>query len=133
MTTELWMLIYSALLAMLVPTIYLSGRAQVPEGFRWALGNRDTTLDGAAPWVGRAIRAHTNLVENLPVFAILVLTANAIGLSNDTTALGAALFFYGRLAHVITYLVGLVPWRTLAFFVATAGELMILFEIFSAA
>ena len=79
-----------------------------------------------------ATRAHANLLESLPVFAILVLVANAIGLSNDMTALGATLFFYGRISHLLTYVLGLVPWRTVVFGVALTGEIMILVEILGA-
>ena len=48
------------------------------------------------------------------------------------TALGATLFFYGRIAHLVTYVLGLVPWRTVVFGVALTGEIMILVEILGA-
>ena len=45
------------------------------------------------------------------------------------TAMGAALFFYGRLAFAPLYYFG-VPWlRTLAWFVSIIGILMIFFEL----
>lgn len=132
MTTELYMLVYSALLAMAIPTLFLVGRSGIEGGTAWGLGNREGPLTGEPEWIGRATRAHANLLESLPVFAILVLVANAIGLSNDMTALGATLFFYGRIAHLVTYVLGLVPWRTVVFGVALTGEIMILVEILGA-
>jgi uncharacterized MAPEG superfamily protein len=54
------------------------------------------------------------------VFAALVLVAVAAGKTNAWTALGAQLFFWGRIAHLATYIAGLVPWRTLGVRVAIA-------------
>jgi len=129
MTTDLWMLVYSALLCVSLPVVYLVGRSNAPGGLAWGFGNRDTTLD-TPPWVGRAVRAHLNMVENLTPFAILVLTAHVTGRANATTALGATLFFWGRVGHAATYVAGILYARTGAFFVATAGELLILSQLF---
>ena len=78
MTTDLWMLVASAILCLLIPGIYLAGRSQAPGGTQWGFGNRDTTLPVPA-WTARAVRAHANLVENLTPFAIVVLTAHVTG------------------------------------------------------
>jgi uncharacterized MAPEG superfamily protein len=78
MTTDLWMLVWSAVLCLLIPNIAIAGLAQVPGGFAWGFGNRDTTIELPA-WAGRTRRAHANLVENLAPFAILVLVAHVSG------------------------------------------------------
>jgi len=72
MTTDLWMLVWTALLALLMPTTYAVGRLSAPGGSEWAFGNRDAPLAVPA-WTERAVRAHANLVENLGPFIILVL------------------------------------------------------------
>jgi uncharacterized MAPEG superfamily protein len=128
MTTDLWMLVWTGLLCLLLPTVYLVGRSSVPGGLGWGFGNRDTPLE-VAPWAGRAIRAHLNLVENLAPFAILVLVAHVAGKANATTAQGATLFFWGRVAHAAVYVAGIPYLRTAAFFVGTIGELMILAQL----
>src|SRR5216110_1247099 len=46
-----------------------------------------------APWATRMKAAHANAIENLAVFATLVLVANAAGISNGTTVFAAALYF----------------------------------------
>ena len=129
MTTDLWMLVCTALLSMFFFFAYLPGRAAVPGGLAWAFGNREAPLDVPA-WTSRAVRAHQNLVENLAPFAILVLVAHVTGKSNATTALGATLFFWGRIGHAATYIAGVIYVRTAAFFVATIGELLILSQLF---
>lgn len=128
MSTDLTMLVWSAVLCLLIPTIYLVGRARTPGGMDWALGNRAQSL--AVPeWAARAQRAHLNLIENLAPFAILVLVAHVSGKSNALTALGAELFFWARLAHVVVYTAGLIGVRTAVFFVGTAGQLLILIQL----
>lgn len=129
MTTDLWMLVYTALFSMFFFFTYLPGRTIVSGGLTWAFGNRETPLVVPA-WTARAERAHANLVENLGPFAVLVLVAHVAGKANATTALGATLFFWGRVGHAITYIAGLIYVRTLVFFVATIGELLILSQIF---
>ena len=129
MTTDLWMLVYTALLSMFFFLTYLTGRTMAAGGLDWAFGNRDAPLAVPA-WTARAQRAHANLVENLAPFAILVLVAHVAGKANATTALGATVFFWGRVGHAVTYIAGLIYIRTLVFFVGTLGELMILSQLF---
>jgi uncharacterized MAPEG superfamily protein len=129
MTGDLFWLVCTALLAVMIPTVYLIGRTQAPGGLQWALGNRDTKLTAPA-WADRAIRAHANLTENLAPFAILVLAAHAAGKANDATALGAAIFFWARVAHFLVYTAGVVYLRTAVFFVGAVGEIMILVQLF---
>ena len=128
MTTDLSMLVWTALLCLLMPAVYLVGRSQAAGGFEWALGNRDRPLEIPA-WAARAIRAHLNLVENLAPFAVLVLVAHVTGKANGTTALGAVIFFWARVAHFAVYTAGLIGIRTVAFFIGTFGELLILLQL----
>ena len=129
MTTELMMLTWSAILCLIVPNLGVAGLTAAPGGFVWGLGNRDQPFDGLPAWAGRARRAHANLVENLVVFAALVLVAQVAGKTNAMTALGAQLFFWGRVVYALVYLVG-VPWlRTLVWGVSFAGLLLILSQL----
>ena len=129
MTTDLTMLVATAVLCLLNPMIYLIGEMQMPGGLEWGLGNRAEALK-LPEWAARAKRAHLNLVENLAPFAILVLVAHVSGKANGMTALGAQIFFWARVAHVGVYTAGIVGLRTAVFFVGTAGELLILIQLF---
>jgi uncharacterized MAPEG superfamily protein len=128
MTIDLQMLVWSALLCLGLPLTYLTARVMTPGGLSWGLGNRDAPFEFPA-WAGRAERAHLNLIENLAPFAILVLVAHAAGRANATTALGATIFFWGRVLHAGVYIAGIPGLRTLVFGVATAGELLILRQL----
>ena len=130
MTTELTLLALSAFLCTLIPFIGISGLLVVSGGLDWGLGNRDSPIPAGPVWAARGRRAHQNMVENLAPFAIVVLIAHAIHVHNSWTVLGAQLFFWGRVAHVATYVAGLVPWRTLAFTVGQVGTLLIFLQLF---
>ena len=69
-------------------------------------------------------------VAGLMIIAIFVLAAHAAGKANDTTALGAAIFFWARVGHLLVYSAGIIYLRTLVFFVGTVGEIMILIQLF---
>jgi uncharacterized MAPEG superfamily protein len=82
-----------------------------------------------SPWAERLKKAHSNAVENLVVFAAVVLIANALEISNVATVSAAAAYFWGRLVHAVAYTAA-VPWlRTLAFAVAWGGILCISWQI----
>jgi uncharacterized MAPEG superfamily protein len=68
-----------------------------------------------APWAARMQAAHYNAIENLAVFAALVLVANAIGAKSEATAMACIIYFWARVVHLLAYTFA-IPWvRTLAF------------------
>ena len=84
----------------------------------WGLTDTVGYPDSPRPqsaWARRMKAAHANAVENLAVFATLVLVANVVGVGNAATAFAAALYFWARVVHFIAYTFAL-PWvRTLGF------------------
>lgn len=82
-----------------------------------------------APWATRMKASHYNAVENLVIFGILVLVAHAAGISNETTVLASVVYFWARVAHLVTYTLG-IPWlRTLSFFVGFVCQLAFAWQI----
>lgn len=84
------------------------------QGLMTALGNRDHVAE-PAPWAARVRRAHANAVENLVVFAPLMLVAHAMGIDAGVTTAAGAIYFWARLIHFLSYAAGIVLVRTLAF------------------
>jgi uncharacterized MAPEG superfamily protein len=74
--------------------------------------------------------AHINAVENLVVFAPLVLTARALGFATGATAFACALYFWARLAHVVVYTLGIPVFRTLSFAVGFVAQALLVLAIF---
>ena len=127
MSPELKFLVWSVALT-LVQMVVFAITATQQLGLPRLAGNREDmpALTGIA---GRAQRAHRNMLESLVLFAALVLVAQAIGKANAATALGAQLFFWGRLAYAIVYLAG-IPWiRTGVWAVSVVGLVIIFLQL----
>lgn len=129
LTTDLRMLVYTSVLAFILPLAYGAARAMTPGGLTWGMGNRDGEKVALPAWSLRAERAHANLLENLAPFAILVLVAHLSGQASDVTALAARIFFWARVAHALVYIAGITRVRTAVFFAGLGAELVILFQI----
>ncbi len=85
-----------------------------------------------ALWAQRARRAHYNAVENLAVFAALVLVAQAMGKGDDPqVTLATQIFFWARLVHFPALTFGLPGVRTLAFLAGFAAQIMVALRIFA--
>ena len=68
-----------------------------------------------SPWAQRLMKAHANAVENLVVFAPLVLLGQATGLTSAVVGTAAMVYFWARVVHAAAYTFA-VPWvRTLSF------------------
>ena len=75
-------------------------------------------------------KAHYNAVENIVLFATLVLVANAVGISNETTVLVCKVYFWARVVHLVSYTLG-IPWvRTLSFLAGWIACVALLVELF---
>jgi len=127
MPLELHLLVWSVALAFILVLIAVSG-ATLQVGLPKLAGNREGLAD-CTGWAGRAQRAHRNLLENLILFAVLVLVAQATGRLNAMTALGAQIFFWARVAHPVIYIAGVPYLRTLAWGVSVVGLVMIFLQV----
>ena len=128
MTTELYWLTLTALMTALFWVPYVLNRMAVT-----GLGN---TLAGTAPdigklsdWAQRASRAHANAIENLAIFAPLVLTAHVLGISNGATRGAVVVYFFARLAHYVVYSAAIPAARTLAFTAAWLAQIAVIASI----
>ncbi|HSU76034.1 MAG TPA: MAPEG family protein [Burkholderiales bacterium] len=127
MKPELALLVWAVLLTFVQMLLAVTG-AIFQVGLPALAANRE----GLAPctgWAGRAGRAHHNMLENLVLFAALVLVAVATGRTNGTTLLGAQIFFWARLAYALVYLGG-IPWlRTAVWTVSIVGLALIFSQL----
>ena len=130
MSIELIMLVYSAALFLAI-ILAQAGLAIAQNGLANQAGSRDNL---AEPTVlrQRMHRLTANMQENLVLFAIAVLAANAAGVSNETTVMGASIFFYARVAHAIVYAFGWPMIRPLFYFAGLYGTVIIGLQAVSA-
>ena len=127
MSTDLSLLVWSVALCVVQMLIAVI-TAQSQVGLPTLAGNREAmpALTGLA---GRAQRAHLNMLENLVLFAALVLVAVVSGRANEMTALGAQIFFWARVVHTVVYLVGIPYARTGIWSVSMLGLVLIFLQL----
>jgi uncharacterized MAPEG superfamily protein len=123
-TPELYALtlISTATALMWVP--YVLAR-MTTHGVMRAIGNPGPGYPSDAPWVDRARRAHLNAIENLAVFAPLVLVGAITNVSTKATVLSAQIYVIARLAHYVIYAAGIPVLRTLAFLIGACATVII--------
>jgi uncharacterized MAPEG superfamily protein len=123
-TPELYSLTVVSTATALMWVPYVLAR-MTTHGVTRAIGNPGPDYPTDAPWVDRARRAHMNAIENLAVFAPLVLVAAIVEVSTKTTVLSAQVYVASRLAHYVIYTAGIPIVRTLAFLTGACATLVI--------
>jgi uncharacterized MAPEG superfamily protein len=127
MKPELNLLVWATVLTLVQAVIAVHG-ALMQVGLPMLAGNREG-MPEIKGWGGRAARAHRNMLENLVLFAILVIAAVLADKTNGTTLLGAQIFFYARIVYALVYIAGL-PWiRTGVWAVSVVGLAMIFLQL----
>lgn len=127
MSTELTYLVWVTVLTMVLWIPYVLDRFAV-RGIGDTVGYPAEPRP-QSPWARRLMKAHSNAVENLVVFAALILAAELADATGAATATAAAVYFWARLAHAVVYAAG-VPWlRTLAFVVGFGAQAVIAWQL----
>ena len=129
MTRELFWLTITVAMTGLMWVPYIVDRIMV-RGAMAAMANPSPKAKPQSAWAQRLYFAHTNAVENLVVFAILVLILDTLGHSTESTAIACAVYFWARLAHVFIYTIGTPVLRTLSFAVGFFAQVALVLAIF---
>jgi uncharacterized MAPEG superfamily protein len=129
MTTELYWLTLTALMTALFWATYVLDRPVTRGVGPWLMDTQPETGARHSPWAQRAIRAHQNAIENLAIFAPVVLTAHVLNISSPATRAAAAVYFFARLVHFIVQTAGVPLVRTLAFLAGWVTQLVFVASI----
>jgi uncharacterized MAPEG superfamily protein len=78
-----------------------------------------------AAWAMRMHQAHGNAVENLVIFAPLVLTLHALDISSDATVTACAVYFWARAAHFLVFTFAVPLLRVLTFATAFGAQMVL--------
>jgi hypothetical protein len=116
MTTELTMLVWCVVLVLVLPYTYVVGLLGIPRGLAWGTSNREQPLVGEAAWA-TCRRAHANTIENLVPFAPWCWSRTS---RTNERHDGARRRSLGSARCWVVHR-GLVPWRTVAFAVASGA------------
>jgi uncharacterized MAPEG superfamily protein len=129
MPTELFWLTLTTALTGLMWIPYILDR-MMTRGIMGTLANPSPDAPPQSGWALRLYFAHTNAVENLVVFAILVLVTQLMDISDNATVWACAVYFWARLAHAIVYTLGVPGLRTLAFLTGFGCQVVLVLAIF---
>jgi uncharacterized MAPEG superfamily protein len=121
MTRELLWLTLTVILTGVLWIPYIVDRIMV-RGLMGAMANPSRDDKPQSPWAQRLYFAHTNAVDNLVVFAPLVMILDSMGHSTQSTVIACAVYFWARLAHAIIYALGIPVLRTIAFTVGFLAQ-----------
>jgi len=123
-------LLGAAVVVGLVQLMWAAAAARAQQDLKWAAGPRDTPMPvgGVA---ARLDRAFWNFAETFPFFAAAVLACAVAGkLGTPLTVWGAGLYVAARALYVPLYASGIPTVRTLVWFVAMVGLVMVIVALF---
>ena len=129
MTRELMWLTLTIILTGVMWSPYVLDRIMT-RGLMGAMANPSRNDPPQSAWAQRLYFAHTNAVENLIVFAPLVIILDSQGIATEGTAIACAVYFWARLAHAIVYVAGIPVLRTLAFTVGFLAQAALVLAVF---
>jgi uncharacterized MAPEG superfamily protein len=69
------------------------------------------------------------MLENMVLFAPLLIIADIAGKDNAMTELGAQMFFWARLAYALVYVAGVPYLRTVVWLVSAVGMVLIFLQL----
>ena len=124
MKAEIYWLALTALMTALFWLPYILNRL-AEMGIGQAVFNPNSDPTPNAPWAKRMMCAHQNAVENLVIFAPLVIVLHLAGASTALTATAAMVYFFARLAHYLVYTFGIPGMRTITFAIGFVCQLII--------
>ena len=84
-------------------------------------------------WAERMKLAHYNAIENLVIFAPLVIIAHLLNIHTEMTVLACVIYFWGRLVHFLAYVFAVPFVRTLGFAAGFVAQVILIWQICVAA
>ena len=130
MIPELTYLLYAVLL-LLVHVVVQATLSDLSKGLGWALGPQDEHRDQNV-YADRVQRALRNYLETFPAFVALALLLAVTERANDLSALGAALYFWARVAYIPAFASGIPLVRSIAWFASIGGLVLMVLAGLSA-
>jgi len=123
-STELFWLTLTLLMTAIFWVPYILNR-MLEQGILSALWDPLGVTDTKKDWARRMMQAHVNAVENLVIFAPLVIMIQLTGLNSSSTATACMVYFFARLGHYLVFTFA-VPVLRIVTFLAGFGVQVVL-------
>ena len=124
LTPELYWLVLTTVMSGLFWIPYILQRI-LENGAVPALLDPQGLTHMRAPWAQRMMRAHQNAVENLVIFAPLVLALHVTDTNTSMTATACSVYFVARAAHFVIYTLAIPVLRTVVFIVGFGAQMVL--------
>lgn len=124
LSNELYWLVLTILMTSLFWLPYIINRI-LEQGLLNALWDPYGLTDTNKSWARRMMQAHGNAVENLVLFAPLVILIQITGTNSTTTAMACMIYFFTRLVHYLAFTFA-VPLLRVVTFLLGFGVLLVL-------
>jgi uncharacterized MAPEG superfamily protein len=128
LSTELYWLTLTVLMTGLMWLPYILNRI-IEQGIVSATWDPQGETATKVAWADRMARAHANAVENLVIFAPLVLAVELTNLNSEFTTLACIVYFFSRLTHFVVFTFGVPVLRVITFMVSVGAQLLLAFTL----
>lgn len=124
MTTEIVYLLASIFLTSIMWIPYIINR-MFEMGVWPALYNPQPDTQPKAQWAKRMMSAHDNAVENLIIFAPLVILVELTSTHSSISSQAVILYFYARIVHFFVFSFGIPLLRVPAFIAGFSAQMLL--------
>jgi uncharacterized MAPEG superfamily protein len=131
LSTEFYWLVLTILMTALFWVPYILNR-MLEQGIATALWDPHGVTDTRKAWARRMMQAHQNAIENLVLFAPLVILIQIMGLNSDASATACMVYFFARLLHYIVFTFAVPVLRIVTFLIAFAAQITLALQLLRA-
>ena len=127
-STEVYWLVLTILMTAVMWAPYIVNRI-VEMGVISAFMDPYGVTEAKAAWANRMMTAHANAVENLVLFAPLVILVAMFNAGTASTELAVQVYFFARLAHFLLFTFATPLLRIVSFLVGFGAEMVLVFAL----
>lgn len=124
LSPELFWLIMTLLMTALFWIPYIINR-MLELGILNALWDRFGLIDTNKDWARRMMQAHDNAIENLVLFAPLVILVQMTETNTTATATACMIYFFARLIHYLVFTFAIPLLRVLTFLIGAGVQIFL--------
>lgn len=124
LSIEVYWLVLTILMTSLFWVPYIINR-MIELGILTAIWDRYGLTDTKKDWVNRMMQAHNNAVENLVIFAPLVILIQMTGMNSTTTANACIIYFFVRLIHYFVFTFAIPLLRVVTFLIGFGAQVVL--------
>ena len=130
LSTEVYWLVLTILMTASMWVPYIVNR-MIEMGIIPAFMDPYGITEAKAAWANRMMLAHVNAVENLVLFAPLVILIAMFNAGTASTEVAVQVYFFARLAHFLLFTFATPLFRIVSFLIGFGAEMVLVFALIS--